>query len=433
MLWRQRLSRDTPSGLHSEPLPDQDGFPRDRPFPMSHTDTLLALAHPLVAFLIAALLAGGWRFMGRPAQLLYFAGAFVCYATGLTLQITLWPADLAINIAATGLLYGGAAFMFASGMTQLERKPMPRWPSAAILAAMLALRIWSIRDPAWSGMRIGALYAAVTLLFLLALWRIRHLGRGSALERLLFWFVLLGTLSLLPRSLLTLDAKIRPYGYDGGMYWVLTQLSFYLFSVGAAVLLLLLTAFRTIAHFSMVSERDGLTGLRNRNSLIRFLQKSLAQADRYGLVIIDADHFKRINDRYGHPVGDAVLESIADILARHVRKVDAVGRIGGEEFMVVLPSATLEETEQAAMRLQAALADHDFSPIAPGLRCTASFGIGSFGPDVTFEQAYAHVDEHLAEAKRQGRNRIGKAGAAPFLSPAPATAVAAGTPAPTSP
>lgn len=399
---------------------------------MPPNDTLLALAHPLVAFLIAALLAGGWRFMGRPPQLLSFAWAFVFYATGLTLQVTLWPADLALNIVVTGVLYGGAAFMFASGMTELEHMSMPRWPSAAILAAMLVLRIWSIQDPAWAGLRIGALYTAVTLLFGLALWRIRRMGRGSALERLLFWFILLGTLSLLPRSLLTLDAKTRAYGYDGGLYWVLTQLSFYLFSVGAAVLLLLLTALRTIAHFSMVSERDPLTGLRNRNSLIRFLKKSLAQADQYGLLILDADHFKQVNDRYGHPVGDAVLEAIADILAQHVRKVDAVGRIGGEEFMVVLPSATLEETERAAVRLQTALAEHDFSLLAPGLRCTASFGIGSFGLDVTFEQAYAHVDEHLSRAKRQGRNRIGKAGAEPAFDLDPATAAATQTPAPTS-
>ena len=76
--------------------------------------------------------------------------------------------------------------------------------------------------------------------------------------------------------------------------------------------------------------------------------------------------------------------------------------------MLVLPGATLEETEQAAVRLQAALAQHDFSSIVPGLRCTASFGIGSFEGDVPFEASYAHVDRLLALAKRQGRNRIGK-------------------------
>lgn len=214
-------------------------------------------------------------------------------------------------------------------------------------------------------------------------------------------------MSLLPRVLLTLHAKSLHYGYDGDMYWVLTQLSFYLFSVGAAVLLVLLTAFRTIAHFSLVSERDPLTGLRNRNSLLGFLEKSQAKTERYGLIILDADHFKQINDRYGHPVGDAVLRAMADILARHVRKMDAVGRIGGEEFMLVLPGATREEAEQAAARLQAAVAEQDFSSIAPGLRCTASFGVGSFGRDVPFEAAYAHVDRLLALAKRQGRNRIG--------------------------
>ncbi|GAA0504506.1 GGDEF domain-containing protein [Pigmentiphaga sp. GD03639] len=375
---------------------------------MSHTDTLLALSHPLVALLIAALLGGAWRFMGRPAHLLYFIGAFASYATALILQITLWPANLTVNIAATGVLYGAGAFLFAGGIAQLERQRLPSWPSALILAAMLAVRLWSIRDPAWSGLRIGALYTAVTLLFLLALWRIRHLARGTALERLLFGFLLLGILSLLPRVLLTMNAKTLDYGYDGGMYWVLTQLSFYLFSVGAAVLLVLLTAFRTIAHFSLVSERDALTGLRNRNSLLDFLARSRGTAERYGLVILDADHFKQINDHYGHPVGDAVLQAMAGVLAQHVRKMDALGRIGGEEFMLVLPGATLEETEQAAVRLQAALAQHDFSSIVPGLRCTASFGIGSFEGDVPFEASYAHVDRLLALAKRQGRNRIGK-------------------------
>ncbi|RZS84682.1 GGDEF domain-containing protein [Pigmentiphaga kullae] len=380
---------------------------------MPHTDTLLALSHPLVALLISALLVGAWRFMGRPAHLRYFIGAFAGYGTGLILQITLWPANQTVNIAATGVLYGAAAFLFASGIAQLERKRLPAWPSALVLAAMLAVRLWSTRDPAWSGLRIGALYAAVTLLFLLALWRIRHLARGTALERLLFGFLLLGTVSLLPRVLLTMNAKTLTYGYDGGMYWVLTQLSFYLFSVGAAGLLVLLTAFRTIAHFSLVSERDALTGLRNRNSLLDFLARSRRATQYYGLVILDADHFKQINDRYGHPVGDAVLRAMAGVLAQHVRKMDAIGRIGGEEFMLVLPGATLGETEQAAARLQAALAQHDFSSIVPGLRCTASFGIGSFGREVSFEDAYAHVDRLLAQAKRQGRNRIGRNDLAP--------------------
>jgi len=338
--------------------------------------------------------------------MLSFSGAFVCYAMGLVQQILIWPASLVVNVILTGIFYGTAAYLFACGITEQEQRRLPKWPALAVLATMLVLRTWGAYEPDGFLLRTGSLYGAVTILFLMAVWQIRHLRRGSALEQVLFWFVCLGTLTQLPRVLLTGNARIAHYGYDGELYWVGTQISFYLFSVGTALLFLLHTALRTIRIHLHAAESDSLTGIANRAGLSRFLRERKGMDERYGLVMLDADRFKAINDRYGHTGGDAVLREFARVLAQQIRRVDLVCRFGGEEFMVVLPGATLDETRMAAERLRMAIAGHDFSAVVPGMRCTVSIGIGSFSTDIPFESAYAQVDLGLAHAKRLGRNRI---------------------------
>ncbi|VFR76846.1 diguanylate cyclase/phosphodiesterase (GGDEF & EAL domains) with PAS/PAC sensor(s) [plant metagenome] len=374
--------------------------------PRLPNETLLALAHPLVALLIAFAFHGAWHFLGRARQMRSFAWAFTCYAVGLTSQILLWPASRASNVLLTGALYGAAAYLFARGIAEQENRDLPWRPALVLLAIMLGLRTWAGAEPGDFLLRTGSLYGAVTVLFLMALWQIRHLARGTALERLLFWFLGLGTLAQLPRVLLTGQARDAAYGYDGTLYWVGTQISFYLFSVGAALLFLLLTAKRTIAEYRHASERDALTGMANRAGLQRGLHRLALSGERYGLAIVDADHFKSINDRHGHPAGDAVLTEMAGVIQAQLRGNDFAARVGGEEFILVMPGATHDAAQAAAQRLRDSLAAHAFSHIAPDLRCTASIGVGSFPAAHPFTQAYACVDQRLIRAKHGGRNRV---------------------------
>ncbi|QGT78081.1 diguanylate cyclase [Guyparkeria halophila] len=156
---------------------------------------------------------------------------------------------------------------------------------------------------------------------------------------------------------------------------------------------------------------DPLTGVFNRRKLLEVLAERFGEHRRYGepcaVVMIDVDHFKRVNDQYGHSVGDEVLIAIAEIGRGMLRENDLLSRFGGEEFVLVLPQTDLDDARQVAERFRRAviegLATH-FPDIPP---VTISQGVAAMREgDTSHEGALHRADQALYEAKRQGRNRI---------------------------
>ncbi len=158
--------------------------------------------------------------------------------------------------------------------------------------------------------------------------------------------------------------------------------------------------------------RDALTGLYNRGAFNDMLTRAIAaegrrDAGRLGLVLLDLDHFKKLNDTYGHPAGDAALRSLAQLLLRHLRKGDQAARYGGEEFIVILPDSDAQRSLQAAERLRVALQKHRFVHEAARIPLTASFGVAVWPADGTEPEALlAAADRSLYAAKQAGRNRV---------------------------
>jgi diguanylate cyclase (GGDEF)-like protein len=169
---------------------------------------------------------------------------------------------------------------------------------------------------------------------------------------------------------------------------------------------------------------DPLTGMLNRNSLkdrtLELAHQSERTGQPVGLIVGDLDHFKQVNDTHGHATGDAVLQDVAYLLRKQLRAFDLAYRIGGEEFLVLLPGANREQAEAMAERLrQGVLAD----TVGGGLRVTMSFGVSASTRDHAFD--YQHVceeaDAALYEAKRLGRNRVCSSTPAPSaVQPLPA-------------
>jgi len=165
-----------------------------------------------------------------------------------------------------------------------------------------------------------------------------------------------------------------------------------------------------LGHALSMALTDPLTGLYNQRYLLRHLRGLLSSSPRNGLAVlmIDVDHFKQVNDEYGHEVGDRALCAIADALRAHTRVFDSLARYGGEEFAAILPGTTVEEAQVVAERLRESVAGLAVETL-PGRTCqlTVSVGIAFTGRDgVTPEAMLREADRALYEAKRGGRNQV---------------------------
>jgi diguanylate cyclase (GGDEF)-like protein len=155
-----------------------------------------------------------------------------------------------------------------------------------------------------------------------------------------------------------------------------------------------------------LSETDKLTGLFNRSRLDILLMQEFCTHSSQGqpltLIIADIDHFKRINDEYGHLTGDAILKDIATVLRNSMRTTDYCGRWGGEEFLFICTNTPENAAEAIVSKLQAALAQ---AKLAQDIQVTMSFGIATLAQDISAEHQLRRADDALYQAKRQGRNR----------------------------
>jgi diguanylate cyclase len=159
-----------------------------------------------------------------------------------------------------------------------------------------------------------------------------------------------------------------------------------------------------------LAELDDLTGSFNRRCIMRLLDDRIADAQHSNapcsIALIDLDWFKRINDSYGHPIGDEVLRTFALTVFANIRGIDGFGRYGGEEFLLILPETSSDSAARILERLRTIVADLDWSAFSPGLRVTISVGLATLRPDETPDSLLARADSALYAAKAQGRDRI---------------------------
>jgi diguanylate cyclase (GGDEF)-like protein len=169
----------------------------------------------------------------------------------------------------------------------------------------------------------------------------------------------------------------------------------------------------TLQHYyEQYARIDALTGLHNRlwleQMLPRFVERARTSDDPLGLILLDVDEFKRYNDRHGHLAGDQALRSLGATLLRSIRPNDAATRVGGEEFLVVLPNTSEEDCAKAAWRICEAIRsqsihDHEAHRL-PGI--TVSVGVAMLTRDDDHNRLYDAADQALYRAKRAGRDRV---------------------------
>ena len=159
-----------------------------------------------------------------------------------------------------------------------------------------------------------------------------------------------------------------------------------------------------------LANTDALTGAANRRHFLEICDKELQRARRYGrpmaLLMMDIDHFKRINDSHGHAFGDEVLKRLVETCQADLRGQDVLGRLGGEEFAVVMPECTLEAAESVAERLRRTLAAVAVPAAGGSVDFTVSIGVVDWAPERSLEATLERADKAMYAAKSAGRNRV---------------------------
>ncbi|GAB3540674.1 GGDEF domain-containing protein [Noviherbaspirillum agri] len=167
---------------------------------------------------------------------------------------------------------------------------------------------------------------------------------------------------------------------------------------------------QSLKQIEELASHDALTGVLNRRRFMEMLEAEMQRSERFDtpfcFVMLDLDLFKTINDRYGHPVGDAVLQTTCSIALGTLRSTDVIGRLGGEEFGIVLTGTAAENGLKTMERLRKAVFEHGWDSVVPGLMVSFSAGLAGYVPGESMHALAKRADEALYRAKHAGRNRV---------------------------
>ena len=320
-----------------------------------------------------------------------------------------------VSIVPGNLLLSCVMVCMTAAIYQFQGRPVPWWllvPAPVLITVFVAV---FINDFPARVSFVGLVIGLQTLWGLSATLERRHatVGRGQWL--LVTGFALeaavLGSRALLALS----DYHAAATILQSSVLQTFTFMSTFAVVLVSSMGFVFMSRDRADESNRVMATMDALTGVANRRSFIAALDRDVARAVRTraptALMMMDIDHFKSINDRYGHPVGDQVLCSVVNVVRQRARAQDLVGRYGGEEFMVLLPDTTLAGAEQLARELCKAVQE-SCCPVdgvdGPGISVTISIGVfgGQLDAGDGWDMLISAADRALYRAKSNGRNRV---------------------------
>ena len=376
---------------------------------MNEFNPYLIIAPAVMAFLSMALLVA-WRFEPQQRTRLWMALGVLAISAALTVQSLLPPAWIAHYAIYTALLYLSGGWLFSLSIAR--KFGGSAHPRIALCLALLtfALIYYYSRVHENLEIRAYALSLGMGLLHLLpALGVLRNKPHTDWLDTCLYWTYLAFCVYIAARPLtLLVFEQLSANNLTQSIYWFITLLGGILFYIAFAFLLLGSSINTTLKTLYAERNLDPLTQLLNRRAFEETMAMH-AQSNSHwapmSIVTADIDHFKHINDTFGHDAGDRVLQTVAQCLQTSTRSRDLVARFGGEEFVLLLPFTTAAAAQQLAQRIQKQLTQLSAQQMAPH-KLSLSFGIAAVQPNESMAQALKRADVELYKAKQAGRDRI---------------------------
>jgi diguanylate cyclase (GGDEF)-like protein len=373
----------------------------------------------LVAALVAAMLGGMLLYFARQEKipaLNWWGSAYILGAASVALwTLTNGVLSYALSLALDAIGLVACGMVWNAARVFHGRKP--NLPGLFLGAAAWAAAVMTLPpDAAAMRMTIGAaivaIYAALTAGELSS-------ERRKALQRrwpTIVVPVLHGFVLMLP---ILLGDVLRSHdGTFASSVWVTAfAMELVLYAVGTVFIIFMLVSERSVTAHKVAASMDPLTGMLNRRGFAEATSRMIEREAKAGrpatVLIFDIDHFKSINDRFGHPAGDEILKLFASVVVNTLRITDLSGRIGGEEFAALLP-CSLEEAVIAAERVRDAFATSGIAVDDTPVETTVSIGVAGGPTGTELDVLLAAADTALYQAKRGGRNRVETASGGPL-------------------
>ncbi|MEA1647512.1 GGDEF domain-containing protein [Nitrospirillum sp. BR 11164] len=349
----------------------------------------------------------------RQAGLTYWAASGFAQAAGLALTNQLdWLPPWLTLLSSHFLIFTGYGLAYIGVVRFLGRPAHDAWPMLAVGVLLAAMFLWfTVGAPESRGRILASSLFFAALSAAMAWHLVRHAERELRPAT---------TVTAALYAAWALLALARA-GWALVIDWQDTAQEPHAMKVATRLVIICVTTTVTNGYLWMISRRldselmqqarqDPLTGVANRRVMWAAGEMEVSRALRHhralSLLMIDIDHFKVVNDRWGHGTGDALLVAVADCLARELRRSDILARVGGEEFLALLPETGLEDAWSVAERVRQQVAAISLDRPQGAVRCTVSIGIATLGPDGhVWEDLVTAADQALYRAKETGRNR----------------------------
>ena len=372
---------------------------------------ILGMLTPLMALLFAVTFALFWKLGGMRRHVLGFAIGYIFFAAGFLVTHFL-PPDAVYLFHASQVFYSLAVISMVVSICERVGQRINVGLLAAVYvvsALALAIAVGVTNNVAPRLIIVNTGYGAM---YMVCLATLLMAPRRGLVDYSILAVVALGAIDFLVRPNLTLmyQSSIPDEVYRETFYYSIIGLVLGVKSVLGAMVLMGATIAEWTTSLRESSGEDPLTGLHNRaafeESMSNVLPKAHAEGRPLSLVVADIDHFKQVNDIWGHQSGDKAISSFGRLINDMVRSCDTAGRVGGEEFCIAVYNCPNEPAERLAERIRQAFAQLTHEGLSNDIRLTASFGVATASEGETYERLFARADAALYKAKSNGRNRV---------------------------
>ncbi len=381
---------------------------------MSGANFILLINLSVAGLLAASFMAVAFHDVGRaPARWLAFGYLLGMAYFAVEFSIPVF-ADARPVVVAAFAVFLGATIAFNGGLAR-KYDVAPPWPPMLFFLFVTTVAVYFVQDlPRQSLARMMAYqlpYAVMQFVGLAIVWSSRQ--RLARLDRILMAVLAASGLQFASKPFIAHALGgwgANPQAYVQSSYALVSQSLGTVFGLALALLMLAILVRDVLAEATSKSETDTLSRLLNRGGFTRHAEQAVLGAVRQGvpvaLVIADLDHFKGVNDSFGHASGDRVIETFASFLREAAASHHVAGRIGGEEFAIILPGTNLAAARLFAEGARSAFGALPIDGLPVDNRCTASFGVAELHPSEDFADLMRRADQALYQAKNAGRDCV---------------------------